>query len=180
MKLGHKRLGLKRAAASASAATVLAVPIFAATTAESDTGTTTTDPIETTPPPAPVDWEAVAKKKERQLHAERRRSRHRLRLLIRLRRSVRHRVRMGGANGVLAGLLCIHGFEGSWTDPNAPYWGGLQMDGSFMRAYGGEFYRALGTADQWPPVVQLVVGARAVYSGRGFGPWPNTRRLCGI
>src|SRR5947209_894047 len=22
---------------------------------------------------------------------------------------------------------CIHHYEGSWTDPNAPYWGGLQM-----------------------------------------------------
>ena len=24
--------------------------------------------------------------------------------------------------------LCIHGYEGSWTDPNSPYYGGLQMD----------------------------------------------------
>ncbi len=24
--------------------------------------------------------------------------------------------------------LCIHHYEGSWTDPNAPYYGGLQMD----------------------------------------------------
>ena len=24
--------------------------------------------------------------------------------------------------------LCIHGHEGSWTDPDAPYHGGLQMD----------------------------------------------------
>src|SRR5262249_60649066 len=24
--------------------------------------------------------------------------------------------------------LCIHRFEGAWTDPNPPYYGGLQMD----------------------------------------------------
>ena len=29
--------------------------------------------------------------------------------------------------------LCIHGYEGSWTDPNSPYYGGLQMDSSSRR-----------------------------------------------
>ena len=32
--------------------------------------------------------------------------------------------------------MCIHRYEGSWVDPNAPYYGGLQMDMSFQRAYG--------------------------------------------
>src|SRR4051812_4643943 len=32
--------------------------------------------------------------------------------------------------------LCIHKFEGSWSDPNKPYFGGLQMDLSFQRSYG--------------------------------------------
>src|SRR5215471_18639237 len=32
--------------------------------------------------------------------------------------------------------MCIHRYEGSWTDPNAPFWGGLQMDESFQKAYG--------------------------------------------
>jgi hypothetical protein len=77
-------------------------------------------------------------------------------------------------------LLCIHRYEGSWSDPSAPFWGGLQMDMGFQRAYGGEFLRAWGTADHWPPFVQLAVGMRAVLAGRGFGPWPNTSRMCGL
>ena len=49
--------------------------------------------------------------------------------------------------------LCIHRHEGAWNDPNPPYYGGLQMDISFQRAY---------------------------RSGRGFYPWPNTARYCGL
>jgi hypothetical protein len=80
---------------------------------------------------------------------------------------------------VLAGLLCIHHYEGSWTDPGAPYYGGLQMDWSFMATYGGEFLAAWGTADHWPVWVQLVVGMRG-YFARGWSPWPNTSRACGL
>ena len=29
--------------------------------------------------------------------------------------------------------MCIHRYEGSWNDPNGPYYGGLQMDMSFMQ-----------------------------------------------
>lgn len=94
-------------------------------------------------------------------------------------RALRKRVRMGGS-GVTRGFLCIHSFEGSWQDPNAPYWGGLQMDMSFQRAYGKEFLKALGTADNWPPFIQIAVAMKAYYSGRGFQPWPNTRRMCGL
>ena len=76
--------------------------------------------------------------------------------------------------------LCIHRLEGAWTDPNAPYYGGLQMDEDFMATYGAPFYRALGTADRWPPFVQVAVALAAYYSGRGFYPWPNTARACGV
>ena len=76
--------------------------------------------------------------------------------------------------------LCIHHYEGSWTDPNPPYWGGLQMDMAFMRAYGPEYLRAWGTADHWPPAVQIAVAMRAYLSGRGFWPWPTTARMCGL
>ena len=31
---------------------------------------------------------------------------------------------------------CIHGHEGAWNDPNSPYYGGLQMDLAFQRAWG--------------------------------------------
>lgn len=77
-------------------------------------------------------------------------------------------------------FTCIHSHEGAWDDPNPPYWGGLQMDWTFMRTYGAEFLRAWGTADHWPPAVQIAVAIRAYLSGRGFWPWPNTARLCGL
>jgi hypothetical protein len=76
-------------------------------------------------------------------------------------------------------FLCIHKFEGAWDDPNAPYYGGLQMDVGFQQAYGLEFYRAWGTADHWPPSVQIHVAMRA-YFKVGFTPWPNTRKLCNV
>jgi hypothetical protein len=76
--------------------------------------------------------------------------------------------------------LCIHHYEGSWTDPNAPYYGGLQMDMSFMEAYGARLLRTKGTADHWTPLEQIWVAERAYTSGRGFYPWPNTARWCGL
>lgn len=76
-------------------------------------------------------------------------------------------------------LMCIHHGEGSWTDPNAPYWGGLQMDQSFMQTYGPHTYAVKGTADHWTPFEQLTAGARAVRV-RGYSPWPQTRIPCGV
>lgn len=78
-------------------------------------------------------------------------------------------------------FACIHHFEGGWTaNTGNGYFGGLQMDWSFMRAYGREFLEAFGTADRWPPSLQVAVAVRAYLSGRGFWPWPNTARLCGL
>jgi hypothetical protein len=79
-----------------------------------------------------------------------------------------------------AAWLCIHSHEGAWNDPNAPYYGGLQMDLSFQRAYGADLLRRRGTADNWTPVEQMWVAERAYRSGRGFYPWPNTARSCGL
>lgn len=76
--------------------------------------------------------------------------------------------------------LCIHRYEGSWADPNAPYYGGLQMDLSFQRTYGWNLLRRKGTADNWSPLEQMWVAERAHASGRGFYPWPNTARYCGL
>jgi len=76
--------------------------------------------------------------------------------------------------------LCIHHYEGAWNDPNAPYYGGLQMDRSFMQAYGPTLLRQKGTADHWTPLEQIWVAERAFESGRGFYPWPNTARWCGL
>ncbi|SRR6266487_212044 len=77
------------------------------------------------------------------------------------------------------GLLCIHSHEGSWRDRGAPYYGGLQMDARFERSWGHEFVRMWGHANRWPAAVQLVVAMRA-YFHRGFDPWPNTARACGL
>ena len=75
---------------------------------------------------------------------------------------------------------CIQRYEGAWTDPHPPYFGGLQMDLSFQRAYGGDLLRRKGTADRWTPVEQMWVAERAYRSGRGFYPWPHTARVCGL
>jgi len=85
----------------------------------------------------------------------------------------------GRTDYVTSGLLCIHQYEGSWTDPNGPYYGGLQMDYNFMEAYGGAFLRRWGTADHWPIWAQLQAGRNAV-AVRGWNPWPTTRHFCGL
>jgi hypothetical protein len=75
--------------------------------------------------------------------------------------------------------MCIHHYEGSWTDSTGPYWGGLQMDLGFQSRYGGWLLRHKGTADHWSPMEQIWVAVRGARS-RGFSPWPNTARYCGV
>ena len=78
-------------------------------------------------------------------------------------------------------FLCIHHYEGAWTSNTGNgYYGGLQMDVAFQSRYGGEFLRRWGTADGWPAWAQLTAAVRAYRSGRGFYPWPNTARACGL
>jgi hypothetical protein len=79
-----------------------------------------------------------------------------------------------------AAWRCIHRYEGAWNDSGAPYYGGLQMDLSFQQSYGAELLRRKGTADNWSPTEQMWVAERAYRSGRGFYPWPNTARYCGL
>jgi hypothetical protein len=78
------------------------------------------------------------------------------------------------------GWLCIQRYEGSWTDGGAPYYGGLQMDLGFQRTYGLALLRRKGTANRWTPLEQMWVAERAHRAGRGFYPWPNTARYCGL
>lgn len=75
---------------------------------------------------------------------------------------------------------CIHRYEGSWRDPGAPYYGGLQMDLSFQRAYGPRLLRSKGTANRWTPLEQMWTAERALRAGRGFYPWPVAARRCGL
>jgi hypothetical protein len=79
-----------------------------------------------------------------------------------------------------AAWSCLKRYEGRWDDPNPPYYGGLQMDISFQRRYGRDLLRRKGTADKWKPLEQMWVAERALRAGRGFHPWPNTARYCGL
>ncbi len=84
-----------------------------------------------------------------------------------------------GPSWLVNAFLCIHRGEGSWTDPNPPYFGGLQMDYGFQSTYGPGLLRRKGTADHWTPGEQIMVAIRA-YHTRGFFPWPTTARHCGL
>jgi hypothetical protein len=81
--------------------------------------------------------------------------------------------------------MCIHRYErhpgqGWSTRTGNGYYGGLQMDITFQRTYGPELLRRKGTANNWAPHEQMWVAERAYKSGRGFYPWPNTARYCGL
>jgi hypothetical protein len=81
--------------------------------------------------------------------------------------------------------LCIYRHErhprmGWRTRTGNGYFGGLQMDIAFQRLYGADLLRRKGTADRWTAIEQIWVAERAYRSGRGFHPWPNTARSCGL
>jgi hypothetical protein len=80
-----------------------------------------------------------------------------------------------------AAWLCIHAHEGPWrANTGNGYYGGLQMDISFQRTYGRYLLRRKGYAHRWTAIEQMWVAERAHRSGRGFYPWPNTARSCGL
>jgi len=104
---------------------------------------------------------------------DRRRFRARLRYVI-------HDPAIGG-HWLERAFGCIHVGEGSWgSDTGNSYYGGLQMDMGFQRTYAPWALAAFGTADRWPISVQIATAIRAYVSGRGFSPWPNTARACGL
>jgi len=76
--------------------------------------------------------------------------------------------------------LCIHRYEASWRNDGGPYYGGLQMDIGFQQHYGRVLLVAKGTADHWTPLEQMWIAEKAYRAGRGFYPWPNTARNCGL
>jgi hypothetical protein len=80
---------------------------------------------------------------------------------------------------------CIHRHErhplqGWATNTGNGFFGGLQMNLDFQRMYGRELLRRKGTANRWTAYEQMWVAERAYRSGRGFHPWPNTARYCGL
>jgi hypothetical protein len=79
-----------------------------------------------------------------------------------------------------SGADCIHSYEGSWdANTGNGYWGGFQADLAFQRAYGPEYLRRFGTANNWPVISQIHMAYRG-YQARGWSPWPNTSRVCGL
>ena len=81
--------------------------------------------------------------------------------------------------------LCIYRHErhsrmGWATSTGNGFFGGLQMDMAFQRKYGADLFRRKGTANRWTALEQIWVAVRAYRSGRGFYPWPNTARYCGL
>jgi hypothetical protein len=82
----------------------------------------------------------------------------------------------------LRGAECVHskerGADGWATRTGNGYYGGMQADLSFQRAYGRPYLK-WGTADRWPMWAQL----HMAYNGwiaRGWEPWPNTAKACGL
>jgi hypothetical protein len=110
-----------------------------------------------------------------------------LRVQLRSQSRVLHRYRARAARPLRLRLerfeawICIHRHEAAWNDSGDPYWGGLQMDRGFMSAYGEDIIARHhgGLADTWTPAEQILVAERA-YRTRGFQPWPNTARSCGV
>jgi len=91
----------------------------------------------------------------------------------------------------LDGALCLYRHErdpqkGWRTNTGNGYYGGLQLDLDFQRTYGRWLLRNVGTADRWTSTQQLRVAYRASvlgwrgYEPRGWWPWPNTARACGL
>jgi hypothetical protein len=78
-----------------------------------------------------------------------------------------------------SGAKCVHEHEGAWNDPNSPYWGGFQADLSFQATYNPSAYRRYGTADNWPIIEQIKMAYNG-HKARGWYPWPNTARMCGL
>jgi hypothetical protein len=75
---------------------------------------------------------------------------------------------------------CIHAHEAGWeANTGNGYYGGLQMDLRFQGRYGRRYLGRWGTADNWPIWAQLETAARG-YQARGFVPWPNSARACGL
>jgi hypothetical protein len=91
------------------------------------------------------------------------------------------RLMLIGPRWLTAAFLCIHRYEAAWNaNTGNGYYGGLQMDWGFMHRYGRPYLRRWGSADHWPAWAQLAASEQAYQSGRGFWPWPNTARACGL
>jgi hypothetical protein len=75
---------------------------------------------------------------------------------------------------------CVRSREGGLTsvNPAGPYYGWYQTDPNCQAAYGPEFYRRWGPGI-WPAYAQVLTAYRG-WRVRGWQPWPNTARACGL
>lgn len=135
----------------------------------------------------PIRWWAYrAVRNRREANQQRRNSMARARTIRRLQTVVRGKLAYPTGHWLDGAFLCIHRFErnptqGWQTDTGNGYRGGLQMDWSFSSTYGPAWARRAFGANpaRWPASVQISAAIRA-WTTRGFGPWPNTRRMCGL
>lgn len=79
---------------------------------------------------------------------------------------------------------CIYrherGADGWATNTGNGYYGGVQADRSFQTTYGPDLIRRYGGwAHTWPWYAQLQMAYRG-WLFRGWNPWPNTSRACGL
>jgi hypothetical protein len=83
--------------------------------------------------------------------------------------------------GWLQGADCVHRHESiRWEAATGNgYYGGMQADLGFQRAYAPDHLARWGTANNWPWWAQLEMAYRG-WLFRGWQPWPNTSRACGL
>ena len=107
------------------------------------------------------------------------------RTIRRLQREIRMQHPSATGHWLDGAFLCIYRYErgrGGWqTDTGNGYRGGLQMDAAFSYTYGPAWAKAYWGSNpaHWPAAVQMSAAMHA-WTTRGFSPWPNTRRMCGL
>lgn len=80
----------------------------------------------------------------------------------------------------VSGARCVADGEGAWSSATGNgYFGRFQADLNFQAAYGGNWLRRYGTANYWLPRYQTNMAWRG-WNARGWQPWPNTARACGL
>jgi hypothetical protein len=81
----------------------------------------------------------------------------------------------------MAGADCVHRHESiRWEAATGNgYYGGMQADLGFQRAYAPDHLARWGTANNWPWWAQLEMAYRG-WLFRGWQPWPHTSRVCGL
>lgn len=70
-------------------------------------------------------------------------------------------------------------FPGWKTDSGNTYYGGVQMDMTFMRNYGAFLLNLKGTSNNWTKLEQIWVAEKG-RRVQGWGAWPRSSVACGL